>query len=96
MLFQSIETHARMGKDRDRQWIHTALNFVKAYVEKVALDLLYEIKDMELYVEQLIESAIKVSNSVDGGKPYIIRAIFILKISQTCSSRTIPYSQYHL
>ena len=40
MLFQSIETHTRMGKDRDRQWIHTALNFVKAYVEKVALDLL--------------------------------------------------------
>ncbi|PAV23661.1 er to golgi transport-related protein [Pyrrhoderma noxium] len=66
MLFQSIETHTRMGKDRDRQWIHTALNFVKAYVEKVALDLLYEIKDMELYVEQLVESAIKVSNSVDG------------------------------
>ncbi|KAH8117364.1 trafficking protein particle complex subunit 10, partial [Phellopilus nigrolimitatus] len=65
MLFQSIETHARMQNVRDRQWIHTAMTFIKAYVEDNTLELLSGVKDKDVYIASLIKSVIDAASQID-------------------------------
>lgn len=67
MLFQSIETHAHMQGDYDRQWIHTAVALLKAYVEDNAMDLLCGMGDKNTYVKRLVDKVVDAASRSEGG-----------------------------
>lgn len=68
MLFQSIEAHRRMqGKD-DRQWVQTALSFLKLYTEETSSELLYGVKDKDVYIRNLCEHVIEAGSALEHGE----------------------------
>lgn len=69
MLFQSIEAHERMQGKSDRQWIHTALALLKAYAEGTSLDLLYGVRNKDVYIQRLCDSVVEAASSLDNGAP---------------------------
>lgn len=66
MLLQGIETHSKMDKEKNSEWLHMALNFLKAYVTELHPDFLVSLA--EDYVEQLVQTAIKTANALNSGK----------------------------
>ena len=91
MLFQNIETHSRMQKDHDRQWIHTALAFVKSFVDGDGVDILSGLQNRDQYITRLMEAVIEASTRVEGG-PFVFNSFASIGFSYTYfkikSSRT--------
>ncbi|KAF9246256.1 trafficking protein particle complex subunit 10 [Melanogaster broomeanus] len=53
MLSRAIDTHADLGKPRDREWIHILLAFLKTYVNETSTELLISEEDIKTYVSRL-------------------------------------------
>lgn len=68
MQLQSLETHAKMQTNHDRQWIHTAVAFIKAYMEDGSKDLLDGLIDKDAYLKRLMNIIVENSNKIDGGQ----------------------------
>lgn len=71
MLFRSIETHSRMQNDHDRQWIHTALAFIKTYLEGNGTEFLSGFQARDQYISRLVEAIIESSTKVEGGESQV-------------------------
>lgn len=67
MLFRSIDSHERTRTDHDREWIHTAISFLRTVVEDEELELLEGVPDKVAFVTGLVEAVCKSSTSLDGG-----------------------------
>ena len=67
MLFQSIESHARLQNKHDRQWIHTAVAFIKAYQKEGSMDLLSGMIDKDAYITRLVNHIVEAAGNVDSG-----------------------------
>ena len=78
MLFQSMETSNRLQNNHDRQWIHTAMSFLKAYVDDSRLELLIGVQDKEAYVKNLIESVIIAASDADAVELYNANVFIII------------------
>ena len=56
-----------MQNEHDRQWIHTALAFIKSYVEGNGVELLSGVPSKDQYISRLVEAVIEASTKVEGG-----------------------------
>ncbi|KAL5529216.1 hypothetical protein ACEPAG_5190 [Sanghuangporus baumii] len=66
MQLQSLETHAKMKNDHDRQWVHAALAFIKAYMEDTSIDLLSGLIEKDMYLKHLVDLIVENSSQIDG------------------------------
>lgn len=57
-----------MRTDHDRQWIHTALAFLKSYVDGNGVELLSGVQSKEQYVTRLTESVVGAATEIEGGE----------------------------
>ncbi|KAF9227601.1 hypothetical protein BS17DRAFT_746219 [Gyrodon lividus] len=53
MLSRAIDTHANLGRPRDREWIHILLAFLKTYVNEISTELIMSEED-KAYVSRLV------------------------------------------
>ncbi|KAL1742258.1 trafficking protein particle complex subunit 10 [Schizophyllum fasciatum] len=56
VLSRALDTHAALGQQHDRNWIHTLLAFLEAYVTTMGKELLMDAEDSEVYLKNLVES----------------------------------------
>lgn len=68
MLFQSIEAHASSQSNHDRQWVHTAMAFLNAFVEDARMDLLVGVQDKKEYVKTLVDALLSTAASLESGQ----------------------------
>ncbi|THU92186.1 hypothetical protein K435DRAFT_829706 [Dendrothele bispora CBS 962.96] len=62
MLQRALETHAALGKPKDREWIHILLSFLSTYASSSGADMLMKEDEKIAYISGLID-ALKVSAS---------------------------------
>ncbi|RDB24044.1 Trafficking protein particle complex subunit 10 [Hypsizygus marmoreus] len=55
MLSRALDTHADLNQDKDSEWIHILLSFLKAYIENAGSELLMHEEDKIAYISQLVE-----------------------------------------
>ncbi|KAG6336920.1 hypothetical protein ID866_2158 [Astraeus odoratus] len=64
MLSRAIDTHLRLNKPYDREWIHILLAFLKAYVNESGSETLVS-RDINEYVTGLVSSLRQAAESLD-------------------------------
>ena len=57
-----------MQNDHDRQWMHTALAFIKSYLEDNGTDFLTGLAVRDQYISRLAEAIVEASSKVEGGE----------------------------
>ena len=67
MLSRAIDTHAELQKPKDREWIHTLLSFLRAYVESLDDKLLMHETDKSVYVSRLVTEMHTAAETLDTG-----------------------------
>lgn len=67
MLSRALDTHAKLHKPKDREWIHILLSFLKAYVDDFGKELLMHEEDKEVYVSQLVNEMRSAVCELDAG-----------------------------
>ncbi|KAI0273565.1 trafficking protein particle complex subunit 10 [Gloeopeniophorella convolvens] len=68
MLAQAIDVYALSGADRDKQWINTALSYLRSYVDSSSERTLAHEDDKSVYITKLVES---LGTAVDKlGEPF--------------------------
>ena len=67
MLNRALNIHHAAEKEKDREWIHILLHFLRAYVEDGGRDLLLCEEDNKAYVEGLVVALKEAAQSLDNG-----------------------------
>lgn len=67
MLSNAIDTHARIQKPKDREWIHILLSFLKTYVDELGSELLMHEEDKTAYVSQLVDEMHTAADELESG-----------------------------
>ncbi|KAI5899814.1 uncharacterized protein SCHCODRAFT_02524907 [Schizophyllum commune H4-8] len=65
VLSRALDTHAALDQQHDREWIHTLLAFLAAYVTTMGKDLLMDQQDSETYLTDLVEALRKASAELE-------------------------------
>ncbi|TRM61873.1 trafficking protein particle complex subunit 10 [Schizophyllum amplum] len=65
VLSRALDTHAALDQQHDRDWIHTLLAFLNAYVTTMGKELLMDQADSERYLVGLIEALQKAAVELD-------------------------------
>ena len=68
VLSRALDTHAALDQQHDREWIHTLLAFLAAYVTTMGKDLLMDQQDSETYLTDLVEALRKASAELEQRK----------------------------
>lgn len=66
-LFNSLQNHKRNNSNYDREWMHTAMAFLKTHVNGIKKGLLVGVSDVETYVAELLERVCQSSSRLDSG-----------------------------
>ena len=64
-----------MGSSNDREWLHTAMAFLKTYVVGIKKDILVGVTDVEAYTAKLIEGACQAAAHLQSGSYFDIKKI---------------------
>jgi trafficking protein particle complex subunit 10 len=67
MLSQALDTHELMKKPKDREWMHTFLNFLSAYVQDIGSALLMQVEDKVAYMSHLVAAMKSCASEMDSG-----------------------------
>ncbi|KAF8229518.1 hypothetical protein L208DRAFT_1439127 [Tricholoma matsutake] len=54
MLSQALDTHAKFNKDKDTEWIHVLLSYLRTYIDTQGTELLLHEADKVVYVTELV------------------------------------------
>ena len=68
VLSRALDTPAALDQQHDREWIHTLLAFLAAYVTTMGKDLLMDQQDSETYLTDLVEALRKASAELEQGE----------------------------
>lgn len=91
MLSQALDTHSELGKEKDTEWIHVLLSFLKTYIETQGSELLIHEEDKVEYISQLVQAMKIVAAELQTGQStYPIFSRCSLAHLQTCHMLTIP------
>lgn len=83
MLSRALDTHAEYKQDKDTEWIHILLSFLKTYIENSGSELLMHEDDKIAYVTQLVEDMRIATSKLEAGPPLLCP--FRLLFSQASS-----------
>lgn len=75
MLSQALDTHSRLEKPKDREWLLTLLSFIKAYVQDLGEALLMHEEDKMTYVSGLVGEIKKSADALDSGASELARSL---------------------
>lgn len=67
MLSQALDTHYRLEKPKDRDWLHILLSFLKSYVHDLGEALLMHEEDKASYVNDLVAAMKTSADDLDSG-----------------------------
>ncbi|KAH7915010.1 trafficking protein particle complex subunit 10 [Hygrophoropsis aurantiaca] len=65
MLSRAMDTHAKLDKPHDREWIHILLAFLKTYINDTTQEVLMPEEDMRQYVTQLVGALTSAAHKLD-------------------------------
>ena len=66
-LLNSLENYKRIGSGRDREWLHTALAYMKSYVTGLKKNLLVVPSDIKASLKELVAEVCETASSLDAG-----------------------------
>ena len=72
MLSRALDTHAKLNKERDMEWIHILLAFLKACVENQGSEMLMHESDKLEYVSNLVKAMKSSASRLDSGEYDVI------------------------
>ena len=90
MLHRALHIHAASEKEKDREWIHVLLHFLRAYVDSMGKDLLLGEEDNKAYIEGLITSLQITAQALDSGNSRLLRATTLVLTISTISDMPFP------
>lgn len=67
MLSRALDTHADFQQEKDTEWIHILLSFLKSYVDISGCDLLIHEKDKAEYISELVHSLQQAASQLEAG-----------------------------
>ncbi|KAG6898254.1 hypothetical protein C0992_002268, partial [Termitomyces sp. T32_za158] len=93
MLSKALDAHADYQQEKDTEWIHILLSFLKSYVDSSGADLLTHEDDQVEYISKLVDSlhqaACKLSSGLPPGKttltlfyPAVAAGTYLLESSE--------------
>ncbi|KAG6845701.1 hypothetical protein H0H87_004962 [Tephrocybe sp. NHM501043] len=65
MLSNALDTHTVFEHEKDMEWIHIVLSFLKSYVDNLGTDLLMHEEDKVEYISGLVESLHQAATRLD-------------------------------
>lgn len=68
MLSRALDTHAKLNKEQDMEWIHILLAFLKACVEHQESEMLMHESDKLEYVSNLVKAMKSSASRLDSGE----------------------------
>ncbi|KAG5354260.1 hypothetical protein C0989_003777 [Termitomyces sp. Mn162] len=77
MLSRALDTHTDYQQEKDTEWIHILLSFLKSYVDNLGAELLMHEKDQVEYITRLVENLHQAAAKLDSGI-LVIRQIEIM------------------
>ncbi|CAK5277454.1 unnamed protein product, partial [Mycena citricolor] len=86
MLSLALDTHSKLDKTQDREWIHILLSFLKTFIETEGLELLMPHVDHQAYVSQLVEAMYASAKSLESDLSHPDHPILSIQISPTAKS----------
>lgn len=72
MLSRALDTHAKLNKEQDMEWIHILLAFLKACVEHQGSEMLMHEPDKLEYVSNLVKAMKSSASRLDSGEYDVI------------------------
>ena len=82
MLNQALAVHDIVGKDKDAEWIHVLLKFLKVYVGDMGRELLLDGEDQKAYVEGLLTALQKTAEALTSGMYEVYLCVVIPPIDE--------------
>lgn len=68
MLSQALDTHMKMGRPNDNEWMHNVLSYLRSFIEHQGNKLLLHEDDKIEYVSQLVASLVEFANNLESGE----------------------------
>lgn len=68
MLSQALDTHAKFNKDKDTEWIHVLLSYLRTYIDTQGTELLLHEADKVVYVTELVNELKTVVSELKTGE----------------------------
>jgi hypothetical protein len=67
MLSQALDTHASAGQEKNTEWIHILLSFLKTYIDSSGSELLIHEEDKLVYITRLVEDLRLAAGKLEAG-----------------------------
>ncbi|KAG5647176.1 hypothetical protein DXG03_001133 [Asterophora parasitica] len=87
MLSRALDTHEVFEKDKDTEWIHILLSFLKSYVDSQGSELFLHSEDKVEYVTRLVESLRLAASRLDTGEPLSPFPAYAVSLQVSSSTR---------
>ncbi|KAG6918038.1 hypothetical protein DXG01_016893 [Tephrocybe rancida] len=82
MLSKALDTHANFQQEKDTEWIHIVLSFLKSYIDNMGLELLMHEDDKLEYVSKLVESLHQAATKLDADLAHPNHPVVSMQVSQ--------------
>lgn len=67
MLSRALDTHAKLDKSKDREWIHILLSYLKTYIDVLGMETSMHERDKDAHISQLVEAMRVSAGELDSG-----------------------------
>ncbi|KAG6825950.1 hypothetical protein H0H92_001746 [Tricholoma furcatifolium] len=81
MLSKALDTHADLRQEKDTEWIHILLSFLKSFVDSQGAELLMHEEDKVEYITRLVESLYQAATKLDADLAHPNHPAVSLKVS---------------
>ncbi|KAG5732737.1 Trafficking protein particle complex subunit 10 [Termitomyces sp. T112] len=81
MLSRALDTHTDYQQEKDTEWIHILLSFLKSYVDNLGAELLMHEKDQVEYITRLVENLHQAAAKLDSDLTHPNHPAVTLKVS---------------
>ena len=71
MLSRALDTHTDYQQEKDTEWIHICLSFLKSYVNNLGVELLMHEEDEVEYITRLVDSLHQAAAKLNSGIIFI-------------------------
>ncbi|KAG6836752.1 hypothetical protein H0H93_003831 [Arthromyces matolae] len=81
MLSRALDTHADYHQEKDTEWIHILLSFLKSYIDNLGLEVLIHQENQIEYISNLVESLQQAASNLDADIAHPDHPAVSLKVS---------------
>ncbi|TFK27359.1 hypothetical protein FA15DRAFT_666419 [Coprinopsis marcescibilis] len=85
MFSRALDTHKKLEKPRDSEWIHLILSFLKAFVENSGAEALISSSNSNGYVSDFVHEVKEVAAGLDNDIRYADHPILSLEVARTAT-----------